>query len=267
MGYKQNFGLSRASGNDKTEKVASQSSLFRLGSPINHNLASGGEHVHDGDSDKYSYQKAVTPSTNNQSGKSRRKLSKDIANAANTADKDNQTVNTQGYMRGGSSSSIKLFTKNNIIETKTGARGGGTATGTSFSDSSNQNINWRDVNSQLKETGSVTVKDGKISTGTSQTETAYGSVKRDNAISQKKAEKELKTTEAQAKRAALLKSRETQKTNNRAELEKRKAEISAKKQALINARETQKTNKKAELEKRRANDLAKKQALINARKK
>ena len=207
MGYKQNFGLSRASGNDKTEKLASQSSLFRLESPINHNLASGGEHVHDGDSDKYSYQKAVTPSTNNQSGKS---------------------------------SSVKLFTKNNIIETKTGSRGGGTAAGTSFSDSSNQNINWRDVNSQLKETGSVSVKDGKISTGTNQTETAYGSVKRDNAISQKKAQKELKINEAQAKRAALLKSRETQKTNKRAELEKRRAEFSAKKQALLNARKNKK---------------------------
>ena len=240
MGYKQNFGLSRASGNDKTEKVASQSSLFRLGSPINHNLASGGEHVHDGDSDRYSYQKAVTPSTKNQSGRSRRKLSKDIANAANNPDADNQTVNTQGYMRGGTSGSVKLFTKNNIIETKTGSRGGGKAAGTSFSDSSNQNINWRDVNSQLKETGSVSVKDGEISTGTSQTETAYGSVKRDNAISQKKAQKELNLAEAQAKRAALLKSRETQKTNKRAELEKRRAEFSAKKQALLNARKNKK---------------------------
>ena len=132
------------------------------------------------------------------------------------------------------------FTKNNIIETKTGSRGGGTAAGTSFSDSSNQNINWRDVNSQLKETGSVSVKDGEISTGTSQTETAYGSVKRDNAISQKKAQKELNLAEAQAKRAALLKSRETQKTNKRAELEKRRAEFSAKKQALLNARKNKK---------------------------
>ena len=166
--------------------------------------------MHDGDSDRYSYQKAVTPSTKNQSGRSRRKLSKDIANAANNPDADNQTVNTQGYMRGGTSGSVKLFTKNNIIETKTGSRGGGKAAGTSFSDSSNQNINWRDVNSQLKETGSVSVKDGEISTGTNQTETAYGSVKRDNAISQKKAQKELNLAEAQAKRAALLKSRETQ---------------------------------------------------------
>jgi len=139
-------------------------------------------------------------------------------------------------MRGGSSGSVKLFTKNNIIETKTGSRGGGKAAGTSFSDSSNQNINWRDVSSQLKETGSVSVKDGKISSGTSQTETAYGSVKRDNAISQKKAQKELKITEAQAKRQALLNARETQKTNKRAEIEKRKAEISTRRQALLDSR-------------------------------
>ncbi len=234
MGYKQNFGLSRASGNDKTKEVASQSSLFRLGSttppsPINHNLASGGEHVHDGDSDKYSYQVPVTTSTKRQSRSARKKLSKQIANAANTPDADNQTVNTEGYMSGGRKGSIKLFTKNNILETKTSSRGGGTAAGTSFSDLSNQNVNWRDVSSQLKETGSVTVKDGKISAGTNQTRTAYGSVKRDN----KKQERENALT---SKRQALLDRKNQIIADRTAKKEKIKREMAVKKQALLDAR-------------------------------
>ena len=259
MGYKQNFGLSRASGNDKTEKVASQSSLFRLGSPINHNLVSGGEHVHDGDSDRYSYQKDVKPSTKRQSGKSRRNLAKQIANAANTPDADNQTVNTEGYMRGGSSGSVKLFTKNNIIETKTGSRGGGKAAGTSFSDSSNQNINWRDVSSQLKETGSVNVKDGKISTGTSQTKTAYGSVKKDFKTQKSKSDLQI------AKDAAKLKV-----TNRRAEMtaikDKKRSEYTAKKQALLDARKIKTEKSKSELNARKQAAAATKQALLDARK-
>ena len=226
MGYKSTYGETRTSGIMKTKELAGKSSLFNLGktNPINH--VTDFEHSPHEGQDRYTREVPVKPGTNRQSRSARKKLSKQIANVANTPDADGQTVNTQGYMRGGKQGSIKLFNNGNIVNASTGTRGGGAATGTSFSDSNNQNVNWRDVRSQLKETGSVTVKNGKISTGTTQTKTTTGSAKRD----------------------AAKKTRATKIETRRNELKNRKARVEGERaRALLEkkeARENKKTNKK-----------------------
>lgn len=221
MAYKQNFGPSRVSGYNKTKQVAGQSSLFRLGSsPLNHDMDF--DHEHDGEKDRYTRQVPVKPGTKRQKGSSRRKLSKEMANFANTRDADGEAVNTQGYMRGGRSGKIKAGGRN-LLEVKTGTRGGGSAQGTSYTGEKYEDVNWRDISKQIKKTGSASVVDGKVSSGTTQTKTAYGSVKRDT---KKKA-----AADQRAKNKSDLKQRreiyEKLKANKKADQQAKKAQSAA----------------------------------------
>jgi len=239
MAYKQNFGPSRMSGYKKTEQVASKSSLFRLGSsPLNHDMDF--DHEHEEGKDRYTRQVPVKPGTKRQKGSSRRKLSKEMANFANTRDADGEAVNTQGYMRGGSGSKVKVGGKN-LLEVKTGTRGGGGAQGTSYTDKKYDDVNWRDINKQIKKTGSASVVDGKVSSGTTQTKTAYGSVSRDNRKKEVAAQK--------AKRAEDLK-------NKKATRQKTKDEMQQKLKTKRDAAQAKRDQSVAELVKRRKEQAA-----------
>ena len=183
MAYKPTYGENRTSGIMKTKELAGKSGLFNLGevSPINHNLSSGGEHTHIEGSDKYTYEKDVKPGTEKQSRKGRKQLSNQMANAANAEAEgfEGTQYNTQGYMNSGSKGSIKLFTNKNILEAKTGTRGGGSYGKAVESKATYEPVKAKDIRKQLKSTGSVSITDGVISSGTTQTRTATGSTKRD----------------------------------------------------------------------------------------
>ena len=62
--------------------------------------------------------------------------------------------NTQGYMRGGKSGSIKLFTNNNILEASTGTRGGGSYGNAVETNATYEPVNYRDVAREIKRYGS-----------------------------------------------------------------------------------------------------------------
>ena len=183
MAYTPKYGTARTSGIMKTKELAGKSGLFNLGevSPINHDLSSGGEHTHIEGSDKYTYQEDVKPGTKRQSRSGRNELAKNMANAANAEAEgfEGTQYNTQGHMRGGSKGSIELFTKKNILEAKTGTRGGGSYGKAVETKATYKKVKARDVRKQLRATGSASITDGVISSGTTQTRTATGSTKRD----------------------------------------------------------------------------------------
>lgn len=204
MGYTQDFSLSRASRNDKTKQIASQSTLFNLNpSPLNHERE--GDHTHDIDDDnKYTYQVPVSTSNKRVSRKDIREAAEYITNLTN------QGYNSTGYSERGSNNRFNINLGNNnkpIVDVKVGSRGAANAEATGVSDVDYAPVSRRDVKNMLKRTGSVSVVDGVVSTGTSSTETKTGRVDVDNH----KAAKAL-------------------------QISNRRAEIAAKKQALLDAR-------------------------------
>ena len=215
MGYTQDFSLSRASRNDKTKQIASQSTLFNLDpSPLNHERE--GEHTHDIDDDnRYTYQ--VPVSTSNK-----RVSRKDIREASNyITDLANQGYNSTGYSKSGSNNKFKINLGNNnkpILDVRVGSRGAADAEATGVSDVNYAPVSRRDVKKMLKSTGSVSVVDGVVTTGTSSTETKTGSVSVDNF-------KAAKALQISNRRAEILKKKD-----------ERRAEVAAKKQALLDAR-------------------------------
>ena len=220
MAYKQNFGSSRASRNDKTKQITDQSVLFKLGavSPLNHE-STVGEHQHNVDDiNSYTYQANVEPSVKNVSGRDIRNASKYITELAN------QGINTTGYSKPGSNSRFKINLENNnkpLLDAKLGSRGAVDAEATGSSDVDYSKIKRRDVKKILKNTGSVSVIDGVVSTGTSSTETRTGSVSTDN--------RRVEIASKKAAQKALIAQRKIE--NN-----KKRAEFAANKQALIDAR-------------------------------
>ena len=235
MGYTPKYGEARTSGIMKTKELAGKSALFNLGevSPINHDLSSGGEHTHIEGSDKYTYQKDVKPGTKRQSWKGRRELANTIAANTNNRDADGEALNSEGYMSGGSGGSVKLFTNNNILEAKTGTRGGGGQRPTSYTSAKYDDVKAKDIRKQLKSTGSVSITDGVISSGTTQTKTAYGSTKSDT-------DKAARISERDAK-IAVNKNLKTRKEGERSRdmLERKQA-----REKMIAERKNKKTNKK-----------------------
>lgn len=235
MAYTPKYGTARTSGIMKTKELAGKSGLFNLGevSPINHDLSSGGEHTHIENSDKYTYQKDVKPGTKRQSRKGRRELANTIAANTNNRDADGEALNSEGYMRGGSGGSVKLFTNNNILEAKTGTRGGGGQRPTSYTSAKYDDVKAKDIRKQLKLTGSVSITDGVISSGTTQTKTAYGSTKRDTDKAARISER--------AKKIAVNKNLKTRKEGERSRdmLERKQA-----REKMIAERKNKKTNKK-----------------------
>lgn len=242
MGYKPTYGKARTSGVMKTKELAGKSSLFNLGktNPINHNLSSGKEHTHMENSDKYTYQENVKPGTNRQSRSASRKLAKEMAAAANAKAEgfEGTQYNTEGYMRGGSSGKIELFQNGNILNANTGTRGGGDWVGAGSTDATYKKVRARDVRKQLRSTGSASISDGVISSGTTQTKTSTGSVKRDTRIADNAAKIEARRSELKNKKAR------SEGERARARLEKEKAP--ERRQAARKARQqiqNKKTNK------------------------
>ena len=204
MGYTQDFSLSRASRNDKTKQIASQSTLFNLdSSPLNHERE--GEHTHDiDDANRYTYQVPVSTSNSRVSNRDIREASKYVTNLAS------QGYNSTAYSKSGSKNKFKINLGNNnkpILDVRTGSRGAADAEATGVSDVDYAPVSRRDVKKMLKSTGSVSVVDGVVTTGTSSTKTKTGRVDWDN----KKAEKALlvsnKRAEFAAKKQALLDAR------------------------------------------------------------
>tara|TARA_R110001606_G_scaffold92903_1_gene206260 strand:+ start:155 stop:775 length:621 start_codon:yes stop_codon:yes gene_type:complete len=204
MGYTQDFSLSRASRNDKTKQIASQSTLFNLdSSPLNHERE--GEHTHDiDDANRYTYQVPVSTSNSRVSNRDIREATKYVTNLAS------QGYNSTAYSKSGSKNKFKINLGNNnkpILDVRTGSRGAANAEATGVSDVNYPPVSRRDVKKMLKSTGSVSVVDGVVTTGTSSTKTKTGRVDWDN----KKAEKALlvsnKRAEFAAKKQALLDAR------------------------------------------------------------
>jgi len=183
MAYTPKYGTTRTSGIMKTKELAGKSVLFNLGenNPINHNSSYVGEHTHIADSDRYTYAKPVTTGTKRQSRSGRKKLAKSMAAAANAQAEgfEGTQYNTQGFMKGGKSGSIKLFTDNNILEAKTGTRGGGSYGNAVETNATYKPVNYRDVAREIKRSGSASITNGVVSPGTDQTETATGFTSRD----------------------------------------------------------------------------------------
>ena len=249
MAYKQNFGPSRTSGYNKTKQVAGQSSLFRLGSsPLNHDMDFG--HEHDGENDRYSRQVPVKPGTKKQNRKSRNKLAAQLTNAANTRDADGDALNTQGYMRGGRGGKLKIGGRN-LLEVKTGTRGGGEGSVDAFTSKQYSNVKEKDVRKQLKKTGSVNIVDGKVSSGTSQTKKAYGSVKRDVAKQEKDKAFQTRKTEAKNARATKLATLKATRENKAKVFEAKKTEAKTARTAKIQAVQNKRNAAAADLAKRK----------------
>ena len=237
MGYTPKYGANRTSGIMKTKELAGKSALFNLGkvSPINHDLSSGGEHTHIENSDKYTFEKDVKPGTKRQSRKGRIQLAENMANAANAKAEgfEGTQYNTQGYMNSGSKGSIKLFTNKNILEAKTGTRGGGSYGKAVESKATYEPVKAKDVSKQIKLTGSASITDGVVSPGTTQTRTATGSTKRDTDKAARISER--------AKKIAVNKNLKTRKEGERSRdmLERKQA-----REKMIAERKNKKTNKK-----------------------
>ena len=237
MGYTPKYGEARTSGIMKTKELAGKSALFNLGevSPINHDLSSGGEHTHIEDSDKYTYQENVKTGTKRQSRRGRKQLAKNMAAAANAEAQgfEGTQYNTQGHMRGGSSGNIKLFTNKNILEAKTGTRGGGSYGKAVETKATYKKVRAKDVNKQLRKTGSATITDGVVSPGTTQTRTATGSTKKDLSTQARRAERDA--------RIAVNKNLKARKEGERSRdmLERKQA-----REKMLAERKKQKTNKK-----------------------
>ena len=176
---------------------------LNYGTPLYHEEGPEG-HVHDTKNpDRYTYQSTDVGAGTERTGKARRKLTKSLTKAAN------QGVDVQGYTTSGTRSRVQV--KNKKIKVKTKGKGGaeGAAVDGQTSLNTNVKVKKRDVKKQLKETGTVTIKDGKVTSGTTQTVTKRGSAAMD------------------AKRAALAKKRE----EVQKKLAERKAALEAKRAA------------------------------------
>jgi hypothetical protein len=248
MGYTPEYGANRTSGIMKTKELAGKSGLFNLGevSPINHDLSSGGEHTHIEGSDKYTYQEDVKTGTKKQSRSGRNELAKNMANAANAESEgfEGTQYNTQGHMRSGSKGSIKLFTKKNILEAKTGTRGGGSYGKAVETKATYKKVKARDVRNQLRATGSASITDGVISSGTTQTRTATGSTKRDTDKAAYAAKTETRRSELKNLKARKEGERSRDMLERKQAKEKELVNRRAQRSQREKERENKKTNKK-----------------------
>ena len=192
---------------------------INYGSPVKHEEGPEG-HIHDEKNlDRYTYQSTDVGAGTERTGKARRKLAKSLTEAAN------QGVDVQGYTTSGSSGSVRL--KNKRLKVRTAGRGGseGAGIGDQTSLNENTNVSARDVRKQLKKTGTVNIKDGNISEGTTQTVTKTGSASID------------------AKRAATAKKREEKKKALATKKANAQANRETKKQAYLEKRNKQKQKK------------------------
>jgi hypothetical protein len=179
---------------------------LNYGTPLYHEEGPEG-HIHDTNNpDRYTYQSTEVPAGTERTRRARRELAKSLTDAAN------QGVNVQGYTTSGTKGKVQV--KNKKIKVKTKGKGGaeGSAIEGQTSLNTNVKVKKKDVKKQLKETGTVTIKDGKVTSGTTQTVTKKGSAAMDArraAAAKKRAEAQKKLAEKkaalEAKRAARKK--------------------------------------------------------------
>lgn len=152
--------------------------------------------------------------------------------------------NVEGYTKSGRSK-LEVFKGGDVIDTK-GRKGGtyGKGTGRSTADVSNLNEKKlaRQINKQLRKTGSVSVKDGVVEGGVTITKPM---------------------TEAQKKKKAILDKRRAENQTKKAENQKR---IAANKAKIMAEREARKSATAKAKSERVANAKAKKEKLQNERK-
>lgn len=180
---------------------------LNYGTPLYHEEGPEG-HVHDTKNpDRYTYQSTDVPAGTERTGKARRRLAKSLTEAANKG------VDVQGYTTSGTKGKVEL--KKKKIKVKTKGKGGaeGAAVEGQTSINTDVKVKKRDVKKQLKETGTVTVKGGKVTAGTTQTVTKKGSAKMD------------------ARRAALAKERAATRAEAQKKIAERKAALEAKRAA------------------------------------
>ena len=218
---------------------------INYGSPVHsegHGAPEGHTHSSEG-SDDYTYQKAVKPSSKNVSKKATRKQAKDLYNAAQAG------YGSQAYSEGGSGTSVKIGkqpgNKRNIIsvrKSKGGTTAGYGSEGPVY-DEANKNVSRRDIKKQLRKSGSVTVKGGKVTSGTTLTKTAKGSVKRDTHKANLKIKKENLATKKAAERQNLITARANKKAEQETKRNEYRTAAAEKKKQLILKRKAEKEKK------------------------
>lgn len=214
---------------------------INYGSPVKHEGGPEG-HMHDEKNpDRYSYQSTDVEAGTKRTRKARRKLAKSLTEAAN------QGVDVQGYTTSGSKAKLKL--KNKRLTVKTKGKGGaeGAAVGGQTSLNTGTKVKKKDVRKQLKKTGTVTIKDGKVGSGTTQTVTKKGSARIDTARAKVAKEREEKKKALATKKANAQANREANKQSTKKKIDSRRAEINSKREA---AKQKQAEARKAYLEKR-----------------
>ena len=182
----------------------------------------------------YTRQEAVTGS-----GKRNRKQSRVAAeNLYNRAQNDEN------------SSASTRSNKGNIF-TKYKTKGGSSSSSSSFASegTSNKSISERDIRKMINKTGSATIKDGKLTTGTNETTTRRISKKQYGYLVKKadrKKSNEIKRTAVKDSRAAKATAYKLKKENRKKSNESKRAKIQAANVAKATASKLKKASKLAE---------------------
>jgi len=182
----------------------------------------------------YTRQEAVTGS-----GKRNRKQSRVAAeNLYNRAQNDEN------------SSASTRSNKGNIF-TKYKTKGGSSSSSSSFASegTSNKSISERDIRKMINKTGSATIKDGKLTTGTNETTTRRISKKQYGYLVKKadrKKSNEIKRTAVKDSRAAKATAYKLKKENRKKSNESKRAKIQAANVAKATASKLKKASKIAE---------------------
>lgn len=206
---------------------------LNYGTPLHHEEGPEG-HIHDTNNpDRYTYQSTEVPAGTKRTGKARRKLARSLTEAAN------QGVDVQGYTTSGTKGRVQV--KNKKIKVKTKGKGGaeGTAIEGQTSLNTDVKVKKKDVKKQLKETGTVTIKDGQVTSGTTQTVAKKGSAAMDAeraARAKAKADAQKKAAEKKAALSTAIEAKRAARAKAKAEAQKKLAERKAAHEAKRAAR-------------------------------
>ena len=217
---------------------------INYGSPVKHEEGPEG-HVHDEKNlDRYTYQSTDIEAGTERTRRARRRLARSLTKEANKTGLD-----VQGYTTSGSKAKLKLKNKKLTVKTKGkgGAEGDAVDVDGTYSNK-NKKVKKRDVRKQLKETGTVTIKDGKVKSGTTQTVTKKGSARIDTARTKAAKEREEKKKALATKKANTEADRKAKKQSTKKTIESRRAEANSEREA---AKQKLAESRKAYLEKRK----------------
>ena len=148
------------------------------------------------------------------------------------------------------SSASTRSNKGNIF-TKYKTKGGSSSSSSSFASegTSNKSISERDIRKMINKTGSATIKDGKLTTGTNETTTRRISKKQYGYLVKKadrKKSNEIKRTAVKDSRAAKATAYKLKKENRKKSNESKRAKIQAANVAKATASKLKKASKLAE---------------------